>query len=149
MGEKIQNIEVVIQTATKDRGSRTYDKTVQVDAGGQVFLGIAGREFRCRSADGSTNFAPGDKDTFVFGGDSTVVNSNINDPQQLQFDHVKAFPVYIRFGTDGSDNWCVERVDLTVFGEEGSLRWTAPALKGEAHLWMGVQSSLMLYLERR
>jgi hypothetical protein len=149
MANKIKNIRAEIQTATQERGDRTYNNIqVPVQNDSRVYLGVAGREFACATE--RADFQAGAIDTFIFGGDANVEHANINDPQTLALDDVLAFPVYIRFEPHpyDQDNWCVERVEVTIEDDQNSIKLSSKVLDGEATVWLGLTSGEILYLSQ-
>jgi hypothetical protein len=148
MPEQIQNITVTLQTATQEKGERTFDRRVEAEFDSHVYLGAAGREFCCRSAGDRIDFRAGATDIFIFGGDTNVLNAPINDPQDLMMSDIERHPVYIRFDPHpyDQDNWCLERAELTVDNATSQLCLHASALVGEAHLWLGRESGHILHL---
>jgi hypothetical protein len=118
----------------------------QPDAGmddGEVYLGLAGREFHVDSH--GDDFIPGHEDKFIFshGPGANVTDPKDNDPTdpwQLDSDDISRCPRYIRFeprrGEDGRvEEWNVASVHLAVkFGSSG---FTEDRLGGGANLWMG------------
>ncbi|MCB5177941.1 hypothetical protein [Streptomyces antimicrobicus] len=148
MSETIKKITVTLQTATQERGERTFKRRVGVEGDSKVYLGIAGREFSCRLAGNKVPFQPGDSNTFVFGGDPNVLDAPINDPQNIPLAEVKPHPVYIRFEPHpyDDDNWCLERAEVVVEASGKPLRLHAVALDGEATIWLGRESGHTVHL---
>jgi hypothetical protein len=146
MPEMIKQIRAEIQTATQERASRTVDWNPATQSTSEVYLGIAGREFRCNTD--QADFEAGKIDIFLFGGDANVTDANINDPQNIALAAVMANPVYIRFDQRGTeDAWCLERAEVRVSGAGGALHLlVAPLLDGDDTLWLSTQSGFQVYL---
>jgi hypothetical protein len=107
---QVTRIELRVQTGNKTDGGTD----------GDVFLGVAGREFFVDTS--SNDFERSSNRTYVFGDGATVVRPTQNDPRspwQLTFDDLRRAPRYLRF-EPGSD-WNVGRIDLTVSYTGGSL----------------------------
>jgi hypothetical protein len=144
----LTRIDVTIQTG--DRAGAGAD--------GRVYLGIAGREFRCDST--ADDFERGSRRTYTFGDGSNVVNGNLNDPRtpQLTVEAVNRFPVYIRFeqepaegtfyGFDGrpAGQWNLDRATVHLNGSSFHHYETSVHLDGG--LWLGRDSGGLLYLEK-
>lgn len=86
----ISQIKLTVRTGNRD-----------IDDDNRVFLGIGGREFRCRlSNDNNANpfHLQNNTITLIFGSGSNVEDSSINDPRNPLMDvsDVNNFPVYIR-----------------------------------------------------
>jgi hypothetical protein len=147
MAEMIKNIRATIQTATDKSARRTLNQNPSLYSG-EVYLGLGGREFRCKIA-GLIHFREGDRDTFRFGSDNNVSDERINDPQNTPMKTVQSLPVYIRYERrpNEDDMWCVEQVDVSVGGDDNdNLNFSTPALDGEATIWLGPQSGSHIYL---
>ena len=105
------------------RGDPFFNNTyVDVWQSSDVYLGIAGRELRCRTADNRSNFQAGSTDQFVFGQNANVLHARLNDPQIFSM-AAASEPVYIRFqpfpNLEDEDDWCVERAEMVIEGTEG------------------------------
>ena len=96
-----------------------------------VYLGIAGREFRLDRPTG--DFDNGSDVTFILGESTNVVNADRNDPRRdmpVFLTAPFAFPVYLRMSERIDDDWNMEFVEVRIFSGTGaamSLRgfWTA------------------------
>ncbi|GAA2613623.1 hypothetical protein SMC26_13925 [Actinomadura fulvescens] len=142
--EKISRIKVELQTATPERAPQTQgDNNPIAGDDSWIYLGLAGREFWCAPR----SMAAGKTDTIVFGDDATANNAPANDPRTLDLAAIARYPGYIRFAPRTSDQWCVERVQVTV--ETASKRYplTSETLEGEAVLWLGQHSGYYLHLD--
>ncbi len=96
----IQSISVTVETG--DDG--TDD---------DVYLGIAGREFKLDTSD--NNFQSNTTETFTLGGTSAnVENASLNDPTSPQLDllGLDTYPIYLRL--EGSDGWDLSSVTASV-----------------------------------
>jgi hypothetical protein len=138
----IKRIELRIKTGNRQ------------DAGmenGEVYLGLAGREFHVDSD--ANDFERGSDGTYIFD-DGTEAKAIINgtrakitdpkendptDPWQLVSDDISRCPRYIRFEPRHPggkwEEWNVASVHLTVKFGNSSL--TAERLDGGENLWMG------------
>jgi hypothetical protein len=147
LSEKIKNIELRVQTATQQRGEETVPDSY-VDGDGELFLGAAGREFRCLLDSGDDILRAGARDVFVFGGDANVALARANDPQPLTMEEARQRPVYLRYHS-GDEDWCVERAEVVFESESGEYKIAAPLLDGEAHVWLGDRMGRKLYLDHK
>jgi hypothetical protein len=142
----LTRIDVTIQTG--DRAG--------ADADGRVYLGIAGREFRCDST--ADDFERGSSRTYTFGDGSNVRNGNRNDPRapQLTVEAVDRFPVYIRFeqgatqesfyGGGVAGEWNFDRATIQLNGS--SFQPYETFVHSDGGIWLGRDSGAFLYLER-
>ncbi|GAB2758756.1 hypothetical protein GCM10027174_38980 [Salinifilum aidingensis] len=147
MSGRITKIEFEIQTATEDRASDTFDAAPGVDhAENRVFLGMGGREFTCSTED--DDFRAGATDLFVFGGDANVINPDINDPGEMELEDIHNYPMYLRFHrfSDQSDEWCVERAEITVHTVNQDEAYRREVLDGDGLQWLGSRSGEVLHL---
>jgi hypothetical protein len=139
---KITRIDVRVQT-----GNRT-------DAGtnGDVFIAIAGREFKLDSA--VDDFEKGSDRTYILGegtgGGSPLNNPKNNDPATpfaLDTADLDKFPIWIRFEPLGSNNaaWNLEFVRATV--NPGPKQEQYQALLTEGNLWLGQNSGKYCFLK--
>jgi len=149
--ETIKKVTVTLQTSTEEAGFAILYRTAETLPDSRVFLGLAGREFRCSTGQGRKLLA-GSTETFVFGRDSNVESAAANDPTHRTMAAVRAYPVYIRFepmpnGSDPQeDDWCLEYVQLGVEGSEGS-RVDLVGLEGPERLFLGSDGGHFLYLQ--
>jgi hypothetical protein len=131
----ITRIELRIQTGDAD------------DAGmdnGEIYLGLAGREFHVDSP--GDQFKPSDEDRFIFthGPAANVTDPKENDPTdpwQLDSDDIGRCPRYIRFEPrrvgGRVEEWNVASVQLVV-KSGNSIIFTEERLGDDgANLWMG------------
>ena len=121
----------------------------RTDAGtdGDVFLGVAGQEFNVDSQGDVNDFERGSDRVYVFGDGATVLRPDENDPRtpwQTDSDELRFTPRYIRFEPGQGGDWDVERVDLTVIYQGGSLH--VSRLEGGNHLWLGERRGKVLYM---
>lgn len=151
MSEMIKQVTVRLQTATQENAQSILNRTAETYADSRVFLGLAGREFRCSHGEGSI-LAGGSTETFVFGGDANVKSAVANDPASCTMANAYSYPAYIRFEPQPNrsdaeeDDWCLERVQITVAGTTGSaIRLTG--LEGPARLFLGSDGGHILYLQ--
>jgi len=101
----ISQIKLTVSTGNRD-----------IDGENRVFLGFGGREFRCRlSNDNDANpfHLQNNTVTLIFGSDSNVEDSAINDPRNPLMDMSDAnnFPVYIRIQPK-SNSWDIVSATL-------------------------------------
>ncbi|GAA3310849.1 hypothetical protein GCM10020295_79030 [Streptomyces cinereospinus] len=142
---------VTLRTSTQEAGFEILYRTAETLQDSRVFVGLAGREFRCSTGQGGKLLA-GSVETFVFGRDSNVVSAAANDPTHRTMADVRAYPVYIRFepmpnaSDPQEDDWCLEHVRLGVEGTEGS-RVDLVGLEGPERLFMGSDGGHFLYLQ--
>jgi hypothetical protein len=147
----IKEVTVTLQTSTEEVARRILSRTAETYADSRVFLGLAGREFRCATGERRKLLA-GSIETFVFGGDTNVTSAAANDPANRTMADVRTYPVYIRFApmpnaSDADeDDWCLEHVKVGVEGTEGS-RVDLIGLDGSARLYLGSDGGHFLYLQ--
>jgi hypothetical protein len=114
---------------------------------GNVYLGLAGREFHVDSSGDVNDFERASDRTYIFGTGANVADAAANDPRSpLQLDHldIARFPTYIRFeAVGGSADWNLERVEVQVSAEGTSVNLAG--LEGSEHLWLGQRRGKMLY----
>jgi hypothetical protein len=127
-------------------------------ARGMVFLGLGGREFRLDIPD-YDDFDQGDHTIYELGEGANVSTAERNDPRtgyQLTAELVAARPAYIRFEPQGRmlaslesrDDWHLAEVRVRVLVGQEELRFSA--LDGpQESIWLGLQSGLILYLDRQ
>ncbi|GAB2791235.1 hypothetical protein [Streptomyces daliensis] len=154
MAEQIKRVTVTFQTSTQDVGEKIIYRTTETLPDSRVFLGLAGREFRCAtgSADEQRKLLAGSIETFVFGSDSNVRSVAANDPTHRTMENVRAYPVYIRFEPQPNasdpqeDDWCLEHVRVGIEGAAGG-RVDLEALEGEERIFLGSDGGHVLYLQ--
>lgn len=87
--------------------------------GGDVFLGIGGREFRLDTA--SDDFGQGDMQFYILGEDRNVKFPNENDPRfdsVVDTDTLARFPVYLRIEPENDgDHWRLRSAAVLVYQE--------------------------------
>lgn len=83
-----------------------------------IYLGIAGREFRLDSS--NNDFNNNTTDNFVLGAGANVSNASSNDPRtpQLTLMDALTYNVYIR--KDGTDGWSIQSATVRVEFEDAS-----------------------------
>jgi hypothetical protein len=134
----ITQIQLRLVTASC-RGARGTD--------GDVFLGIAGREF---SVDEDLDdFERGDDHTYIFGEGASVLEPEFNDPRIPQLDtlNVYKFPTYIRFEPRSRhDNWLLSLVEVAVRSPEADEICTEIGPVGSGPFWLGQTRGKIVYL---
>ena len=116
---------------------------------GDVFLGIAGREFSIDSR--SNDFERGADRTYTLGVGPNILNAPRNNPRspQLKTEDLEEYPVYIRFEPKGSGpDWSLEWVSVTVNPGPNQIRYQNPPLRGSPDIWLGQNYGKMIYLKR-
>ena len=124
------------------------------DAGtdGDVFLGIAGREYNVDSQGDVNDFERASDRTYIFGDGATVLRPEQNDPRspwQTDANDLAKVPMYIRFEPGPGGDWNLERADILVTfdGPPGQpsqlIRFRR--LVGGNHLWLGESRGKALY----
>jgi hypothetical protein len=130
----ITRLDVRVVTAT-DAGAGTD---------GEVYLGIAGREFHLDSA--ADDFEAGTDRTYTLGEGANILNAARNDPRNPQLDtaDLSIAPVWIRF--EPGENWHLEGVIATV--NPGASQLQFRALAGAPDLWLGPDMGKFCILKR-
>ena len=109
---------------------------------GNVFLGICGREFYLDSS--RNDFERNSNFTYVLGVDSNITRKSENDPRspQLHTEHLRNFPVYIRFEPLGgsASAWNLQYVRVEVGGIEYGINYPGG-------LWLGDGAGKFCYLK--
>lgn len=116
---------------------------------GDVFLGIAGREFSIDSS--SNDFEQGKDRTYTLGVAPNILHASRNNPRspQLKTEDLAEYPVYIRFEPKGSGpNWSLEWVSVTVNPGASEIKYQNPPLRGSPDIWLGQNYGKMVYLKR-
>ena len=130
----ITRIELSIQTGGADGAGMQN---------GEVYLGLAGREFHVDSA--HNDFEPDSDFTYIFSHHGANVtdqeDNDPTDPWQLDSDDIKRCPRYIRFEprrvAGRVEEWNVASVQLVV-KSGNSVIFTEKRLgEDDANLWMG------------
>jgi hypothetical protein len=114
---------------------------------GDIFLGIAGREFSVD--DGRDDIERGDDNTCVFGEGASALDSEFNDPRNPQLDtlNVYKFPTYIRFEPrTRDDNWLLSLVEVTVRSPEADEICIEIGPVGVGPFWLGQRRGKIVYL---
>ena len=131
----LNKIKVTITTG-RDRDSATD---------GSVYLGLAGREFRCDTT--HDDFETGSKRDYVFGDDCNIRHEHDNDPRKPPLDvaDVAAFPAYIRFAQGDNSAWLLE--DARVYVNDGpDPVYVTPI--GNNPIWLGDGSGCIYYFRK-
>jgi hypothetical protein len=134
---KIEVITVRVKTGTQS-GAGTD---------GDVYIGVAGREFYVDSED--QDFEVGGDRTYRFGAGPSVLHPDRNDPRkpQLSTQDVEQCPVYMRFEPLRKDApWNVSMVSLTVNPGHGEIRYEGSWPDGG--LWLEQKAGKFAFLER-
>lgn len=131
----LNKISVTITTG-RDRGAGTD---------GSVFLGLAGREFRCDTS--SDDFEIGSTREYIFGDDCNIQREHDNDPRKppLQIEDVDLFPAYIRFAQGGNSAWLLADAEVYV-NDEANPRFVTPIQNNP--IWLGDVSGCIYYLRK-
>ena len=107
----INQIQLFVQTGSSS-----------ISSGERVFLGFNGRhgrEFRCRLEGGNTNPFESDSEThLIFGQDSNVSESNLNDPRNPQMDDLMLGRAYLRLDTTSQTEWIIREVRININGND-------------------------------
>lgn len=114
---------------------------------GDVFLGIAGREFSV--GEDLDDFECGDDHTYIFGEGASVLEPEFNDPRNPQLDtlNVYRFPTYIRFEPRSRhDNWLLSLVEVTVRSPEADEICIEIGPVGSGPFWLGQTRGKIVYL---
>ena len=113
---------------------------------GNVYLGIAGREFRCDTS--ADDFERGSTKEYVFGPpNSNVTKRDHNNPYSppLQVEEADIFPAYIRFAQGGNSKW--QFAGAKVFlNSDADPHFIADL--GTDPLWMGDDCGCIYYLRK-
>ena len=119
---------------------------------GDVYLGVAGREFFVDSD--ADDFERASRRVYRFGDSAEntadeMLNTELNDPreQRLFTEFVDDYPVYIRFVPENrTDNWNLELAVVALNSDE-SVLWhnlnSAPD-----GIWLGTRAGLVLHLPK-
>jgi hypothetical protein len=136
----IERVNVLIQTGEME-GAGTD---------GDVYAGVAGREFCCDSE--ADDFERGSEFYYRFGRNaeftpSPMISPERNDPrkQDLRTGDVDGLPVYIRFAPEArDDNWYLKAAALVVNNDLSLVYWSVD--NAPDGLWLGTKSGLVLHL---
>ncbi len=131
----LRTIKVRIVTG-RDRDSGTD---------GSVYLGIAGREFRCDTA--ADDFEKGSKRDYVFGQHANIQNERYNRPSNppLLVEDIDLFPAYIRFQQGSGSHWAL--AEAIVYINE-SLQPLFQSRIENNPIWLGNDSGCIYYLHK-
>jgi hypothetical protein len=123
-----------------------------VGTDGDVFLGIAGREFYID--EDRDDFEKRDDHTYILGDSASILHAEFNDPrtQHLVTDDVLKFPAYIRFEPENrDDNWLLNIVQVTVNPGPNQIFLTRRRHSDPGDerfsIWLGQRRGKILYLE--
>lgn len=114
---------------------------------GDVFLGIAGREFFV--ANGLDDVERTNDQTYVFGEAASVLEPEFNDPRNPQLDtlNVYKFPTYIRFEPrTRHDNWLLSLAEVIVRSPEADEICIEIGPVGAGPFWLGQTRGKIVYL---
>jgi hypothetical protein len=131
----LNKIRVTITTG-RDAGAGTD---------GSVYLGLAGREFRCDTS--ADDFERGSTRDYVFGDGANVQRPGDNDPRKppLRVEDPDIFQAYIRFAQGGNSPWLLEEAAVYIDDE------TAPRYETDISnnpIWLGDASGCIYYLRK-
>ena len=131
----LHTIKVTITTG-RDRDSGTD---------GDVYLGIAGREFRCDTE--SDDFEKGSKRDYIFGKHHNIRNERTNRPSNppLLVEDVDNFPAYIRFSQGGNSAWAL--AGAIVYINELPDPHFESRIENNP-IWLGTDSGCIYYLHK-
>jgi hypothetical protein len=139
---RIERIDVLIQTG--DVGGAGTD--------GDVYLGIAGREFFIDSD--KDDFERGSSRAYRFGENSDLtsdemLNRERNDPrdQRLLSEFVDDYPVYIRFAPENRDDQWNLKLAVVALNSDESVYWTN-LVSAPDGIWLGTRAGLVLHLQK-
>jgi hypothetical protein len=111
---------------------------------GDVFLGIAGREYNVDSQRDVNDFERGSDRTYIFGEGATVLRPEQNDPRtpwQTDAIDLTKVPMYIRFEPGDGGDWNLEQADITVtfvgVPDQPPQQISFTRLERGNHLWLG------------
>jgi len=133
----IERIDVQLATSTRE-GAGTD---------GDVFIGIAGREFYIESE--ANDFEAGSNRTYRLGDGANILYSGLNDPraQQLQTGNIEQHPVYVRFEPKGAeDNWNLWSVAVTV--NPGPHQIVYRSSGSTNNMWLGPKAGKFVFLSK-
>ncbi|WP_406856126.1 hypothetical protein ABEG18_00405 [Alsobacter sp. KACC 23698] len=114
---------------------------------GNIFLGLAGREFRVN--DGRSAVERGDDHTYVYGDGASVLDPEFNDPRNPQLDtlNVYKFPTYIRFEPPSENSkWLLSVVEVTVRSPDADEIYIEIGPVGSGPIWLGQGCGKTVYL---
>jgi hypothetical protein len=131
----LNKIKVTITTG-RDRGAGTD---------GSVYLGLAGREFRCDTA--ADDFELGATRDYVFGTNANIQRPHDNDPRKppLMLDEADSFPAYIRFAQGDKSSWLL--AGAKVFLNDSATPRFETRMENNP-IWLGDQSGCIYYLRK-
>jgi hypothetical protein len=115
---------------------------------GQVYLGIAGREFHLES--GVQDFQRGSDRVYTLGEGGNVMDAEFNDPRRPPLDaaDLDRLPMYVRLDPTGScPEWNVAQVTVVVNPGPEQVEYRALA-EGQT-LWLGPVYGTVCWLRER
>ena len=117
------------------------------DAGtdGSVYLGLAGREFRCDTS--ADDFERGTTRDYIFGDDENVQHKWENSPHRppLRVEDPDIFPAYIRFSQGGNSAWLLEEA-MVYIDDETDPRYETDISNNP--IWLGDVCGCIYYLRK-
>ena len=114
---------------------------------GEVYLGMAGREFNIDST--GNDFERGSDRIYTLGVGANIKRPDNNDPRkpQLKTEDLAKYPVYLRFEPKGSGpNWNLEWLSATVNPGPSQIKYENPPLRGSPDIWLGDNYGKIVYL---
>ena len=116
---------------------------------GSVYLGLAGREFRCDTS--ADDFERDSTKEYIFGTRvgtfPNVQNERYNRPSNppLQVEDVDLFPAYIRFAQGDNSAWALDDAKVWV-NDEMNPRFVTDIANNP--IWLGDASGCIYYLRK-
>jgi hypothetical protein len=148
----ITRIDVQLTTASASSASTHGIGSEGTGTNGDVYIGIAGREFYIDSKDPKHNdFESASSKVYVLGNGGNIMFEEQNDPRkpQLVTEDLSKYPVYLRFEPSGSNpDWNVERVTVKVNPGHGEIRFDNARLVGSPDIWLGQRMGKFVYLSK-
>ena len=127
----------------KIRVSITTGRDAGAGTDGSVYLGLAGREFRCDTS--SDDFERGATRDYIFGDDANIQRPHDNDPRKppLQDADVDTYPAYIRYG--GGSPWLLAGAQVFI-EDEAMPRFETDIANNP--IWLGDVSGCIYYFRK-
>lgn len=116
---------------------------------GDVYIGIAGREFFIDTA--ADDFEAGSNRTYTLGVGANIHHASSNDPRspQLSTSDLDKYPVYLRFEPKNSGpDWNLERIRVTTNPGPNEIKFDNVRLAGAPDVWLGQHHGKAIYLSR-
>lgn len=131
----LRKIKVTITTG-RDRDAGTD---------GSVYLGVAGREFRCDTS--ADDFEVGSKRHYIFGTGSNIRGHHENNPNNppLQIEDADIFPAYLRFAQGGNSAWSLAEA-VVYLNDETTPHFVTDISNNP--IWLGDASGCIYYLRK-